>query len=249
MTWSFKFLYTDLQNFWMFVLGWLVGWLWFFFPLLAFPAYSPFYYILAHIALFTISLAIATLFVLRYFKQSATAAGIDLCHLNVGIFLICMVLSESRTITNRHTVIYQIAASSCCGRIRQWLQLILDFLLPSSIANCFILAVLHNIQKGQHRENVIFSVNAFIHYSTSTKTKFLFVLLHLERLNGFLHRRQFLALEVLRDFSPAVLCSPISGTCNFLSCHRSWDMLEVTCSSGKVHISLASTIHECVWFC
>lgn len=87
----------------------------------------------------------------------------------------------------------------------------------------------------------------------STKTKLLFVLLHLERLNGFLHGRQFWASQVLRVFSPAVLCSPISGTCNFQSCRSFWDKLEVTCSSGRAAHLLgkhhANTIHECVWFC
>lgn len=63
MSWSFEFLYTDLQNFWIFVfLGLLVDWLvvGFFFPCLLFH--------IAHIALFTLSLAMRTLFVLRYFK-------------------------------------------------------------------------------------------------------------------------------------------------------------------------------------
>lgn len=61
MAWSSKFLYTGLQNFWMFVLlvCFLFAWLCFFFPSLLFQ--------IAHIALFTLSLAIATLFVLRYF--------------------------------------------------------------------------------------------------------------------------------------------------------------------------------------
>lgn len=56
------------------------------------------------------------------------------------------------------------------------------------------------------QRNVIFSVNAFIHYSTSATTKFLFVLLCLERLNGFLHRRQSWASEVLRVF-PLLCCA------------------------------------------
>lgn len=170
MTRSFKFLYTDLQNFWMFVLlGFLFVWLWFFF----FPC---FLFQIPHRALFTLPLAITTLFVLRLFKQSAASASIGLCHLNVGVSLSCVVLSESHTL--RHTHSYTLDSSQQLLRQNQMVAPTCSTLSPSFF-NCklFCPCCLTHYLIGRAWRNVMFSVNAFIHYSTSTTTKFLFVLL------------------------------------------------------------------------
>lgn len=78
MTWSCKFLYKDFQDFWVFVL------LGFFVCLFVFCLLFQ----IADIALFILSLATIPLFALKYFQNSA-AAAIALCHLILGVPLIC----------------------------------------------------------------------------------------------------------------------------------------------------------------